>query len=229
MKKILIIEDDKSIAELERDYLEAEGFHIDIEHDGKLGLAQALSHPYDLYILDLMLPHTNGFEICREIRKHQDVPVIFVSARKEDVDKIRSFGLGADDYLVKPFSPSELVARVKGNLTRYEQLIGKQNPRKNKMMVGNIQIDVDNRQVLVNNKEIILTSKEFDLLLFLVQNPNHVFSKNELFEKIWGIDAIGDVSTVTVHIRRLREKVEMDSSNPQHIETIWGAGYRFKI
>lgn len=229
MKKILIIEDDQSIAELQRDYLEAEGFHIDIEHDGKQGLTQALSHPYDLYILDLMLPHTNGFEICREIRKHRDVPVIFVSARKEDVDKIRSFGLGADDYLVKPFSPSELVARVKGHLARYEQLIGKQSPRKNKIMVGNIQIDVDNRQVLVNNEEIFLPSKEFDLLLFLVQNPNHVFSKNELFEKIWGIDAIGDVSTVTVHIRRLREKVEMDSSNPQHIETIWGAGYRFKI
>lgn len=229
MKKILIIEDDQSIAELQRDYLEAEGFQVEMEDDGERGLLKALAHSYDLYILDLMLPKMNGFEICRQIRKHRDVPVIFVSARKDDVDKIRSFGLGADDYLVKPFSPSELVARVKGHLTRYEQLIGKQVIRKNKIIVGNIHIDVDNRQVLINNEEIILTSKEFDLLLFLINNPNHVFSKNELFEKIWGIDAIGDVSTVTVHIRKLREKVEMDSSNPQHIETIWGAGYRFKI
>lgn len=229
MKKILIIEDDQSIAELQRDYLEAEGFQVDIEDDGEKGLSKGLTEPYDLYILDLMLPNMNGFEICRQIRKQKDVPVIFVSARKDDVDKIRSFGLGADDYLVKPFSPSELVARVKGHLTRYEQLIGKQVIRKNKIIVGNIHIDVDNRQVLINNEEIILTSKEFDLLLFLVNNPNHVFSKNELFEKIWGIDAIGDISTVTVHIRKLREKIEMDSSNPQHIETIWGAGYRFKI
>lgn len=229
MKRILIIEDDQSIAELQRDYLEAEGFQVQIENDGNRGLTEALHHPYDLYILDLMLPHTNGFEICREIRKNQDVPIIFVSARKEDVDKIRSFGLGADDYLVKPFSPSELVARVKGHIARYETLIGKQLPRKNKMVIGNIHIDIDNRQVMVNDEEIILTSKEFDLLLFLAKNPNHVFNKNELFEKIWGIDAIGDVSTVTVHIRRLREKVEIDSSNPQHIETIWGAGYRFRI
>lgn len=229
MKKILIIEDDYSIAELQRDYLEAEGFQVDIEDDGEKGLSKALNDSHDLYILDLMLPHTNGFEICRQIRKYKDVPVIFVSARKDDVDKIRSFGLGADDYLVKPFSPSELVARVKGHLARYEQLIGKQVTRKNKIIVGNIHIDVDNRQVTIHNKQIALTSKEFDLLLFLVHNPNHVFSKNELFEKIWGIDAIGDVSTVTVHIRKLREKIETDSSNPQHIETIWGAGYRFKI
>lgn len=229
MKSILIIEDDQSIAELQRDYLEAEGFHVDIEQDGQTGLTRAIEGSYDLFILDLMLPNINGFEICRQIRKHKDVPVIFVSARKDDVDKIRSFGLGADDYLVKPFSPSELVARVKGHLARYEQLIGRQAVRRKKVMVGNIEIDVDNRQVSINNNEVSLTSKEFDLLLFLVQNPNHVFSKNELFEKIWGIDAIGDVSTVTVHIRKLREKIESDSSHPQHIETIWGAGYRFKI
>lgn len=229
MKKILIIEDDQSIAELQRDYLEAEGFDVDMEDDGEKGLTRALQGSYDLFILDLMLPHVNGFEICRQIRKQKDVPVIFVSARKDDVDKIRSFGLGADDYLVKPFSPSELVARVKGHLARYDQLIGKHTEKRNKILVGNIQIDVENRKVTLNNEEVTLTSKEFDLLLFLVNNPNHVFSKNELFEKIWGIDAIGDVSTVTVHIRKLREKVETDSSNPQHIETIWGAGYRFKL
>jgi DNA-binding response OmpR family regulator len=229
MKNILIIEDDQSIAELQRDYLEAEGFQVDLEEDGAKGLTRAIEGSYDLYILDLMLPHVNGFDICRQIRKHKDVPIIFVSAKKDDVDKIRSFGLGADDYLVKPFSPSELVARVKGHLARYEQLIGRHVSRKNKVILGNIEIDVDNRQVFVNKNEVTLTSKEFDLLLFFIHNPNHVFSKNELFEKIWGIDAIGDVSTVTVHIRKLREKIESDSSNPQHIETIWGAGYRFKI
>ncbi|WP_075982823.1 response regulator transcription factor [Bacillus massilinigeriensis] len=229
MKKILIIEDDHSIAELQRDYLEAEGFQVHLEEDGEHGLQQALNGGYDLFILDLMLPIVNGFEICRQIRKEQDVPIIFVSAKKEDVDKIRGFGLGADDYLVKPFSPSELVARVKGHLARYEQLIGRHVKRENKFIIGNIQIDIDDRKVYINQQEVSLTSKEFDLLLFLVQNPNHVFSKDELFERIWGIDAIGDVSTVTVHIRRLREKIESDSSNPQHIETIWGAGYRFKI
>ncbi|MFE8699700.1 response regulator transcription factor [Cytobacillus sp. FJAT-54145] len=229
MKKILIIEDDHSIAELQRDYLEAEDYLVDIENQGAQGLNRALTSHYDLYILDLMLPEINGFEICRLIRKERDVPIIFVSAKKEDVDKIRGFRLGADDYLVKPFSPSELVARVKGHIARYEQLVGKQVRSNKKLIVGSIQIDVEDRKVFVNNQEITLTSKEFDLLLFLVNNPNHVFSKEELFERLWGVDAIGDVSTVTVHIRKLREKVEMDSSNPQHIETIWGAGYRFKL
>lgn len=229
MKRILIIEDDHSIAELQRDYLEAEDYHVDIESQGAQGLNRALTEHYDLYILDLMLPEINGFEICRLIRKEKDVPIIFVSAKKEDVDKVRGFRLGADDYLVKPFSPSELVARVKGHIARYEQLVGKQVKSNKKLMVGSIQIDVEDRKVFVNNQEITLTSKEFDLLLFLVNNPNHVFSKEELFERLWGIDAIGDVSTVTVHIRKLREKVEMDASNPQHIETIWGAGYRFKL
>lgn len=229
MKKILIIEDDQSIAELQRDYLETEGYYVDIEENGEQGLERALKETYDLYILDLMLPTINGFEICRQIRKEKDVPIIFVSAKKEDVDKIRGFRLGADDYLVKPFSPSELVARVKGHISRYEQLIGKQVVKNKKIIVGNIQIDIKDHKVFVNEREISLTSKEFDLLIFLINNPNHVFSKEELFERIWGIDAIGEVSTVTVHIRKLREKIESDSSNPQHIETIWGAGYRFKI
>lgn len=229
MEKILIIEDDQSIAELQRDYLETEGYYVDIEENGEQGLERALKETYDLYILDLMLPTINGFEICRQIRKEKDVPIIFVSAKKEDVDKIRGFRLGADDYLVKPFSPSELVARVKGHISRYEQLIGKQVVKNKKIIVGNIQIDIKDHKVFVNEREISLTSKEFDLLIFLINNPNHVFSKEELFERIWGIDAIGEVSTVTVHIRKLREKIESDSSNPQHIETIWGAGYRFKI
>ena len=229
MKKILIIEDDHSIAELQRDYLEAEGYHVEIEANGDTGLKKALSEEFDLYILDLMLPVINGFEICRLIRKEKDVPIIFVTAKTEDVDKIRGFRLGADDYLVKPFSPSELVARVNGNISRYDQLIGKQVTKNKRIIVGNIHIDVEDHKVWVNNQEMNMTAKEFELLLFLVNNPNHVFSKSDLFERIWGIDAIGDVSTVTVHIRKLREKIEVDSSNPQHIETIWGSGYRFKI
>lgn len=229
MKKILIIEDDHSIAELQRDYLEAEGYQVEIESNGDTGLKKALSEEFDLYILDLMLPVINGFEICRLIRKEKDVPIIFVTAKTEDVDKIRGFRLGADDYLVKPFSPSELVARVNGNISRYDQLIGKQATKNKRIIIGNIHIDVEDHKVWVNNAEMNMTAKEFELLLFLVNNPNHVFSKSDLFERIWGIDAIGDVSTVTVHIRKLREKIEVDSSNPQHIETIWGSGYRFKI
>lgn len=229
MKKILIVEDDRSIAELQRDYLEANGFEVDYVADGQEGLDKALKGNYDLFILDLMLPGLNGFEICRQIRKKSEVPILFVSAKKEDVDKIRGLGLGADDYIVKPFSPSELVARVKAHLARYDRLIRKHATHKQSIDLGDLEIDVNNRKVFVRGKEIILTSKEFDLLLFLVHNPNHVFSKDELFEKIWGIDAIGDVSTVTVHIRKIREKIELDPSAPQYIETIWGAGYRFKI
>ncbi|UII56326.1 response regulator transcription factor [Cytobacillus spongiae] len=229
MKNILIIEDDSSIAELQRDYLEAEGYLVDIESEGDKGLKLAMERTYDLFILDLMLPNINGFDICRHIRKEKDVPIIFVSAKKEDIDKIRGFGLGADDYLVKPFSPSELVARVKGHISRYERLIGKNGAKNKEIIVGNIQMDVEDRKVFVNGKEVMLTSKEFDLLLFLVNNPNHVFRKEELFERIWGYESVGDVATVTVHIRKLREKVESNSSSPQHIETIWGAGYRFKL
>lgn len=229
MRKILIIEDDLSIAELQRDYLEIEDFNVEIEEDGKAGLAQALHENYDLILLDLMLPNESGFEICREIRKVKDTPIMIVSAKKEDVDKIRGLGLGADDYIVKPFSPSELVARVKAHLSRYERLTSKQEQKNNTVTIGNIIIDKDDHRIYVRGKEIVTTAKEYDLLLFFTTNPNRVFSKEQLFEKIWGFNAYGDTSTVTVHIRKLREKIELDSSDPQHIETIWGAGYRFKI
>ena len=229
MKRILIVEDEQSIAELQRDYLEINGFTVDIENSGDTGLKSAISEDYDLIVLDLMLPVVDGFEICRQVRAKKDTPILIVSARKEDIDKIRGLGLGADDYITKPFSPSELVARVKAHITRYERLVGKKEKRSESIQIRGIRIDKEDRRVFVNDNEVSFTTKEFDLLYFLAQNPNHVYSKEELFDKIWGLDSFGDIQTVTVHIKKVREKIEMDSSSPQYIETIWGAGYRFKV
>jgi DNA-binding response OmpR family regulator len=229
MKKILIIEDEQSIAELERDYLEINSFSVDIENSGDTGLRKAKSEDYDLIILDLMLPKIDGFEICKEIRKESNVPILMVSAKKEDIDKIRGLGLGADDYITKPFSPSELVARVKAHISRYERLIGDKEPKKAEINIRGLRIDKMSRRVFLNDKEVTFTTKEFDLLSFLAENPNRVFSKDDLFEKIWGIDSFGDIATVTVHIGKLREKIEANPSKPQYIETVWGAGYRFKV
>ena len=229
MKRILIVEDEQSIAELQRDYLEINGFTVDIENSGDTGLKRAISEDYDLIVLDLMLPVVDGFEICRQVRAEKDTPILIVSARKEDIDKIRGLGLGADDYITKPFSPSELVARVKAHITRYERLVGKKEKRSESIQIRGIRIDKADRRVFVNDNEVSFTTKEFDLLYFLAQNPNHVYSKEELFDKIWGLDSFGDIQTVTVHIKKVREKIEMDSSSPQYIETIWGAGYRFKM
>ena len=228
MAKILIVEDDRNIAELEKDYLALSGFTVIVETDGTVGLRRALEEDMDLVILDLMLPGTDGFEICRRIREVRDIPVLMVSARRDDIDKIRGLGLGADDYITKPFSPSELVARVKAHLSRYERLIG--GREKNEVIeIRGLKIDKTARRVWVNDEEKQFTTKEFDLLTFLAENPNHVFTKDELFRKIWGMDSIGDIATVTVHIKKIREKIELDSSRPQYIETIWGVGYRFKI
>ena len=227
MKKILIIEDERSIAELERDYLEINGYEVDIECRGKTGLMQAKNKDYDLIILDLMLPEISGFEICREIRRIKDIPVIMVSAKKEDVDKIRGLGLGADDYVTKPFSPGELVARVKAHLSRYERLSTKEE-KKEEIKIRGLVIDKVSRRVFVNDKERVFTTKEFDLLTFLASNTNRVFTKEQLFNNIWSMDSQGDLATVTVHIRKIREKIEADPSNPQYIETIWGVGYRFE-
>ncbi len=229
MKKILIIEDDISIAELERDYLDISGYEVSIETDGMKGLNRALEQDYDLIILDLMLPRVDGFEICRRIRSEKNAPILMVSAKKEDVDKIRGLGLGADDYMTKPFSPSELVARVKAHLMRYDRLTGKRETTNEILEIRGLTVDKSARRVYINDKEVALTTKEFDLLLFLASNPNHVFTKEELFEKIWGLDSLGNITTVTVHIRKLREKIEVDPSNPQYIETIWGVGYRFEV
>lgn len=229
MKKILIIEDEKSIAELERDYLEINDFEVSISTDGASGLDMALNNDFDLFILDLMLPGVDGFEICKSIRSKKNTPIIMVSAKKDDIDKIRGLGLGADDYITKPFSPSELVARVKAHLARYERLVGSGGFENEIIQIRGIKIDKTARRVYVNDEEKNFTTKEFDLLTFLAQNPNRVFSKEELFNKIWDMESIGDIATVTVHIKKIREKIEFDTSNPQYIETIWGVGYRFKV
>ena len=229
MSKILIIEDEEAIADLEKDYLELSGFEVEIETRGDRGLERALETDYDMYILDLMLPGIDGFEICKKIREVKNTPVLMVSAKKDDIDKIRGLGLGADDYITKPFSPSELVARVKAHLARYERLISS-NVQENEIIeIRGIRIDKTARRVWVNDEEKQFTTKEFDLLTFLAQNPNHVFTKEELFNKIWDMESIGDIATVTVHIKKIREKIEFNTAKPQYIETIWRAGYRFKL
>ncbi|MDQ8735238.1 response regulator transcription factor [Paenibacillus sp. LHD-38] len=229
MKSILIIEDEKAIAELERDYLESYGFSVHIEGRGDIGLQKALEGKFDLIILDVMLPKVDGFEICRQIRQSINIPVLMVTAKKEDIDKIRGLGLGADDYMTKPFSPSELVARVKAHLARYERLTANKGERGEHIRIRGLFIDKPSRRVMIHEQEAMLTSKEYELLLLLASHPNRVFEKEELFERIWGLDSNGDAATVTVHIRRLREKIEHDPSKPQYIETIWGVGYRFKV
>ncbi len=228
MKNILIVEDESSIAELERDYLQINGFEVTIETRGDFGLRRAIEDNFDLVILDLMLPKVDGFEICRQIRSKKDIPILMVSAKKEDIDKIRGLGIGADDYITKPFSPSELVARVKAHISRYDRLIGTGENKSEEIKTGGLRIDRTSRRVFVNEKEVSFTTKEFELLAFLALNPNRVFSKEELFDKLWGMDAFGDIATVTVHIRKIREKIESTTSEPQYIETIWGSGYRFK-
>ena len=236
MKKILIIEDEISIAELEKDYLELSNFEVEIEENGRKGLERALEEDFDLFILDLMLPDMDGFDICREIRDKKNVPILMVSAKKEDIDKIRGLGLGADDYITKPFSPSELVARVKAHLARYDMLTSPGAARGNEIKIRGIRIDKTARRVWVNDEEKQFTTKEFDLLTFLAENPNRVFSKEELFSTIWEMEPEGDIATVTVHIKKIREKIEFNTSKPQYntakpqyIETIWGVGYRFKL
>ncbi len=229
MSKILIIEDEVAIAELQKDYLEINDFEVTIENDGAKGLDLALGQDFDLIILDLMLPGMDGYEICKNIRNEKDIPIIIVSAKKDDIDKVRGLGLGADDYMTKPFSPSELVARVKAHLSRYERLISATQKPNDMVEVRGIKIDKTARRVYINGEEKVFTTKEFDLLTFLAENPNRVFSKDELFREIWDMESIGDIATVTVHIKKIREKIEDDTSNPQYIETIWGVGYRFKL
>ena len=229
MSRILIVEDEVAIADLEKDYLELSGFEVEIENDGTKGLERALHEEFDLFILDLMLPGVDGFEICKKIREIKNTPILMVSAKKDDIDKIRGLGLGADDYVTKPFSPRELVARVKAHLARYERLIGSNMPQNDIIEIRGIKIDKTARRVWVNGEEKQFTTKEFDLLTFLAENPNHVFTKEELFRKIWDMESIGDIATVTVHIKKIREKIEMNTNKPQYIETIWGVGYRFKL
>lgn len=222
MQKILIIEDDRAIAELERDYLEINNFECDIAANGADGLQKALDTDYSLIVLDIMLPMMDGFEVITSLRKKKQTPVIFLSAKSEDIDKIRGLGLGADDYMTKPFSPGELVARVKAHIARHDILT---NGKTDVITRRSLTINKDAHTVTVGEKEVTLTAKEYDLLLFLAENPNRAFSKDLLFDRIWGMDAIGDVSTVTVHIQRVREKIE--TGEEKFIETVWGVGYKF--
>lgn len=229
MSRILIVEDEEAIADLEKDYLELSGFDVEVANDGETGLEKAMKEDYNLLILDLMLPGIDGFEICRRVRGEKNTPIIMVSAKKDDIDKIRGLGLGADDYMTKPFSPSELVARVKAHLARYERLIGSAAEANKIIEIRGIKIDTTARRVWINGEERTFTTKEFDLLTFLASHPNHVYTKDELFSEIWDMESIGDIATVTVHIKKIREKIELDTANPQYIETIWGVGYRFKV
>ena len=261
MSRVLIIEDEVEIADLEKDYLELSGFEVEIENDGTVGLKRALTEDFDMYILDLMLPGIDGFEICKQIREEKNtpilmeeqfdlmlldimlpgadgfevyqtvehVPTIFLTAKGGLSDRVKGLRMGADDYITKPFSPSELVARVKAHLARYERLIGSNTPENDTIEIRGIRIDKTARRVWVNGEEKQFTTKEFDLLTFLAENPNHVFTKEELFRQIWDMESIGDIATVTVHIKKIREKIEMNTNKPQYIETIWGVGYRFKL
>ena len=227
--KILVIEDSVRLADTIAEALQNENYVVDTANDGQLGYEHASTGIYDMVILDLMLPGVDGFEICKKIREIKNTPILMVSAKKDDIDKIRGLGLGADDYVTKPFSPSELVARVKAHLARYERLIGSNMPQNDIIEIRGIKIDKTARRVWVNGEEKQFTTKEFDLLTFLAENPNHVFTKEELFRKIWDMESIGDIATVTVHIKKIREKIEMNTNKPQYIETIWGVGYRFKL
>ena len=229
MSRILIIEDEESIADLEKDYLELSDFQVHIENSGDKGLEAALEEDFDLVILDLMLPGMDGFDVCKRIREKKNIPILMVSAKKDDIDKIRGLGLGADDYITKPFSPSELVARVKAHMARYDRLVGSAQKTNDIVEIRGIKIDKTARRVWIDGEEKTFTTKEFDLLTFLAENPNHVYTKEELFREIWDMDSIGDIATVTVHIKKIREKIEFDTSKPQYIETIWGVGYRFKV
>ena len=229
MSRILIIEDEEAIADLEKDYLELSDFEVIIENTGDAGFKRAMAEDFDLVILDLMLPGMDGFEVCKSIREEKNIHIIIVSAKKDYIDKIRGLGLGADDYMTKPFSPSELVARVKAHMARYDRLVGSNQKTNDIIEIRGLKIDKTARRVYLDGEEKIFTTKEFDLLTFLAENPNHVYTKEELFREIWDMDSIGDIATVTVHIKKIREKIEFDTTKPQYIETIWGVGYRFKI
>lgn len=228
MEKILIVEDDTAIAEIERDYLSLSGYEVTLAGDGETGLHLGQSGDFDLILLDLMLPGMDGFAVCRKLREDTDIPILMVTARQEDIDKIRGLGLGADDYIEKPFSPSVLVARVKAHLSRYQRLTQDDRRPTGDIEIGGIRLNEQTHRVFVDGKEVFLKNKEYELLLFFMLNVDTVFSREALYERIWGLDAMGDNATVAVHINRLRAKIERDPENPRYIQTVWGAGYRFR-
>lgn len=227
-RKILIVEDDNNILQLEKDYLEANGFTVETALDGAKGLGLALANKYDLILLDIMLPSVDGLEICKKVREVADIPILLVSAKKDDLDKINGLGLGADDYIVKPFSPSELVARVIAHINRFERLTSGQAQTQNDIIeIGKIKIDKTSQRVFLGESEIIFTNKEFELFTYLAENPDTIFNKEELFTKIWHFDPMGEASTVTVHVNRIRDKLFAVDSNFEYVNTVWGRGYRF--
>ena len=228
MKWMLIIEDDEAIAAIERDYLVLGGFEVEIAGTGGDGIAMGRSGRFDLILLDLMLPGIDGFSVCRTLRETLDIPILMVTARQEDIDKIKGLGMGADNYITKPFSPNVLVARIKANLAQYDRLKNTEKQEKAQIQMGNILLQQDSRRVFVDGTEVELKNKEYELLLFLMSNADIVFSKETLYERIWGYEAMGDNATVAVHINRLREKIEQNPSQPRYIQTVWGAGYRFR-
>ncbi len=229
MKRILIIEDDDAISELERDYLEINGYEVSVKNNGKDGIDAVYTKDYDLVVLDIMLPCMDGFEVLKMIRKHSDIPVLMVTAKSEEIDKIRGLGLGADDYITKPFNLNEFVARVNAHLNRYDRLTVGKIKKNSNININGLEIDQEARRIFIDKEEIILANKEFDLLVFLAKNPNKVFTKEQLLNNIWGYESFTDNATITVHIKKLRHKIEKDPQNPKYIETVWGVGYRFKI
>lgn len=226
-KKILIVEDDEDIAFIEKDYLEVAGYETHTERDGVRGLTEALTGNYDLFLLDVMLPGLDGFALCRKLRDKTDKPIFMVTAKREDIDKIRGLGFGADEYVEKPFSPGVLVARVKAQLDQYERLKGKRE-EKRKITMGEISLEPDTHRVFVRGREKELPNKEFQLLEFFMTHPDKVYSREALYTRIWGMDSLGNTATVPVHINRLREALEKEPAKPVHILTIWGVGYKFK-
>lgn len=225
-EKVLVVEDEQEIRELIRDYLEVEGFEVAMAADGEEGLEQFNTYEPDIIVLDIMLPKIDGMEICKTIRNKSNIPILMLSAKKSDVDKVLGLGLGADDYMTKPFSPKELVARIKAQLRRYKEL-SQTNVQKNSLEFKDLKIDLDAYNVFLEGKKIQLSAKEFEILKFLALNPERVYSREQIFDQIWGFNEYGDINTVTVHIRKIREKIEQDSSNPEYIETVWGVGYKF--
>lgn len=229
MKRILIIEDNKEIAEFEKDYLEANQYYVDVSNNGVEGIKMSKEGRYDLIILDIMMPDMDGYKVCKELNKYLEIPIIFVTSKNDTLDKLKGFGMGATDYIVKPFEPSELVARVGAHIRRYDLLTKEKDEETEKIIVKNLVIEIKTRRVYIKDSELYFPNKEFDLLLFLAKNKGIVFNKQQLLDKVWGIDSFVNDSTVAVHINRIRSKIEKDSLNPEYIETLWGVGYRFII
>lgn len=233
MAHVLIIEDDSMIAAIERDFLEANGFEVSVAMTGKEGMKIFDGGAIEAVLLDVGLPDTDGFLLCRKLRDISNVPILFITARGSDDDKIKGLGLGADDYIVKPFNPSEMMARLKAHLEIHQRLLGVRlqdvDDNKPDIQVGDLRIFIKRHQVFRGKREINLTGKEFNLLLFMARHPNHIISKKYLFEMIWHLDALGELATVTVHVNRLRDKLNEVEPEFTAIETVWGNGYRFRV